>query len=499
MHKVNIPTALAFAAILAAPATTSAAPKIVNVQYYSTGGGDGQTGNASMVGQQGIVASTDATPYWNQFTAGGYGWIPSATADMTNRTLYLTDDSAGLVDSGIRLSGQRAQCSVNGNTGIPLFRGGIYATAGDGNGDGKSITLTLSGLTVGQTYDLYVYGASPIYNGNPTITVTGSAQAVKSTVFNTSTTAYSTDNTAEFTGILPASDGTLTIVASHPTLYFGINGFTLVSDSGATPAPVIAIEEPEGINIPNGGSDPFGTVLVGAYTDHVFTLKNTGTADLTVSTPTLSGANAADFTVTVNPAATVAAASNTTFTVRFTPTVIGAETAAVQIVNNDGTNSTFNISLSGTGHTIYNDWATAFTGPPLSNTAPGADPDNDGHSNLYEFAFNGDPRSGSDSGKVFVFTTDNDSSKKLILTVAVRAGTPDFAGSPPAKSIDGITYTIRGSTDLSGFSQPVAMLATPVTTGLPAAGTGYQYRSFSLDGSAGLPAKGFLHAEVTQP
>ena len=352
MHKVNIPTALAFAAILAAPATTSAAPKIVNVQYYSTGGGDGQTGNASMAGQQGIVASTDATPYWNQFTAGGYGWIPSSTADLTNRTLYLTDDSAGLVDSGIRLSGQRAQCSVKSNTGIPLFRGGIYAAAGNGNGDGKSITITLSGLTVGQTYDLYVYGASPIYNGNPTITVTGIAPAVKSTVFNTSTTAYSTDNTAEFTGILPASDGTLTIVASHPTLYFGINGFTLVSDSGVTPAPVMAVVGPLPSNadiLDNVGTQDFGTVLVGANKELSFTLKNTGDADLTLSAPTIDGADQAAFTVTTSPTSPVTGPSgSTTLTVRFAPASLGTKSAALHIVNNDATKTPFDIALTGT-------------------------------------------------------------------------------------------------------------------------------------------------------
>jgi hypothetical protein len=39
----------------------------------------------------------------------------------------------------------------------------------------------------------------------------------------------------------------------------------------------------------------------------------------------------------------------------------------------------------------------------------------------------------------------------------------------------------------------------PVTTGLPSAGAGYEYHSFSLDGSNGLTGKGFLPTNVTSP
>ena len=88
----------------------------------------------------------------------------------------------------------------------------------------------------------------------------------------------------------------------------------------------------------------------------------------------------------------------------------------------------------------------------------------------------------------------------LVLTIAVRAGTPDFTGAPsPAASHDGITYTIEGASTLSAFGATVNVLATPVTSGLPPAGTGYEYRSFSLAGSIGLAGSGFLRARVTQP
>ncbi len=136
------------------------------------------------------------------------------------------------------------------------------------------------------------------------------------------------------------------------------------------------------------------------------------------------------------------------------------------------------------------------------NNDPGQDPDNDGCSNLYEFAFNGDPLKGMDHGKLFEFTADSNdgTGRKLILTIAVRIHTPNFSGDPsPTASWDGITYIVEGSSTLNSYPVKVNALPSPVTTGLPAAGAGYEYRSFSLEGSSGLAGKGFLRAKVTMP
>ena len=154
----------------------------------------------------------------------------------------------------------------------------------------------------------------------------------------------------------------------------------------------------------------------------------------------------------------------------------------------------------------YTVWAqTHITGiRPGAAAAASDDPDGDGRTNLYEFAFNGDPLNGGDSGQVHVLTTSQTQAGTdpgtLVLTIAVRAGTPDFSGAPsPAATHDGITYTIEGASTLSAFGATVNVLATPVTSGLPPAGTGYEYRSFSLAGSIGLAGSGFLRARVTQP
>jgi hypothetical protein len=154
--------------------------------------------------------------------------------------------------------------------------------------------------------------------------------------------------------------------------------------------------------------------------------------------------------------------------------------------------------------TTFASWAKSkgLDGTPGKEAGAADDPDKDGLTNLQEFAFNGNPLSGADRGQVHIFTEEvnADTFKELVLTIAVRDTATLFAGSPsPSLAVDGITYTIEGSNDLSSFLTPVNVLTTAVTTALPAAGEGYQYRSFSLQGKVGSPVKGFLRAKVTEP
>lgn len=150
----------------------------------------------------------------------------------------------------------------------------------------------------------------------------------------------------------------------------------------------------------------------------------------------------------------------------------------------------------------YQSWIAGYF-PGETNPAivgAGADPDGDGQANNLEFALGGIPNNGSNNAKVYHLAEDSGdpgTARELLLTIAVRSGTPAFAGSPsPTSTHDGATYTVQGSTDLATFATAVSVVA-PVTTGLPAAPAGYEYRTFSLTGSDGLPSKGFLRVNVT--
>ena len=156
--------------------------------------------------------------------------------------------------------------------------------------------------------------------------------------------------------------------------------------------------------------------------------------------------------------------------------------------------------------TPYEVWTAAFfpgeTNPAVIGAE--ADPDDDGQSNKVEFALGGDPGDGANNAKIYHLTEDSSdagSEKELLLTIAVRAGAgadPVFApatGGNPTATQDGVTYTIQGGADLT-FTGTVSAV-DPVTTGLPAAPAGYEYRTFSLDGSNSLPDKGFLRVAIT--
>jgi hypothetical protein len=157
-------------------------------------------------------------------------------------------------------------------------------------------------------------------------------------------------------------------------------------------------------------------------------------------------------------------------------------------------------------------WKQAKFGNDWNNLAiagSAADPDHDGRSNLAEFAFNGDPNSGTNSGlfaELLIDGIDAGLEPELAFTFAARRGavfTPDASHAQVSASIDGLIYTISGCILLGGtWDSVVTHLGgsdtPPVGAGLPSlTGTGWQYHTFY--GFNGLPGTGFLRVQVTQP
>jgi FG-GAP repeat len=115
-------------------------------------------------------------------------------------------------------------------------------------------------------------------------------------------------------------------------------------------APEIAVEQPSGTDLPDGSSQNFGEVTVGSYSSLSFTIKNTGTVDLTGLELTMDGTDAAQFAVTTEATAPVAGpAGSTMFTVRFTPKSVGVKTAELHLASNDDDERSFDITLTGAG------------------------------------------------------------------------------------------------------------------------------------------------------
>lgn len=128
-------------------------------------------------------------------------------------------------------------------------------------------------------------------------------------------------------------------------------------------------------------------------------------------------------------------------------------------------------------------------------TATG-DPDNDGTDNLAEFALAGDPLDGSDNGLTRFAIEDVAGTDHLTLTFACRSAAAFTGAGPASVSQDGVTYTVRGSTDLGTFTLALGEV-TAIPGDLPAAPSGYTYRTFRVVDTVGANPKAFIQLQTT--
>ena len=114
--------------------------------------------------------------------------------------------------------------------------------------------------------------------------------------------------------------------------------------------PEIAVEQPSGTDLADGVSAiDFGSVASGSSSAPLtFTIRNTGTADLTGIAVSRNGANASSFSVnTSGMLTTLTPGNSTSFAVSFSPGGTGARSAAIHIASNDADENPFDIALTG--------------------------------------------------------------------------------------------------------------------------------------------------------
>ncbi len=150
----------------------------------------------------------------------------------------------------------------------------------------------------------------------------------------------------------------------------------------------------------------------------------------------------------------------------------------------------------------FTPWIDTFTTLSGAQKDKTADPDNDGLTNLEEFALDGNPESGTATGKVRARIETVGADQALVITLPVRTGAV-FGGAPDKfATLDKVTYTIRGTNDLVTFDQGVTEVAES-SLGMPTPlSTGWAYRTFRLNGAigGGTPRgpKGFLDLKIEE-
>jgi hypothetical protein len=122
----------------------------------------------------------------------------------------------------------------------------------------------------------------------------------------------------------------------------------------------LATEIVDGDSTPDVSDDTdFGSVdKDGSTVVHTFTIKNTGSLDLTLTDAspyvTIGGAHSADFSLTATPSTPISPSGSTTFEITFDPSTDGLREATISIANDDSDENPYNFNIQGTGVTVVN-------------------------------------------------------------------------------------------------------------------------------------------------
>jgi len=138
-----------------------------------------------------------------------------------------------------------------------------------------------------------------------------------------------------------------------------------IAAGAATPAQEINVKQ-GATTILSGGTYTM-TSAVSTMTPTTFTVENLGTANtLNITSATISGTNAADFSVASSPS-TVAANSTDNLVVNFTPAAAGTRTAVLTIASNDADEASYVINLNGIGGSLATEPSAQATNLSLTN------------------------------------------------------------------------------------------------------------------------------------
>jgi hypothetical protein len=316
----------------------------------------------SGTGTQGHLTANPASVNFGSLVVGSSGSVPVTLTNTGTASVAISGGSAS--GTGFSITGLSAITLAAGQstsftakyapTVTGAASGSISITS---NAPGSPLAIPLSG-TATQSQPQLTINPSSVPFGSIAVGTVGSQNVTLTNAGNgplniASASASGAGFSLTGLGAQTVNAGASVTFAAKfsPSATGSVTGnISIVSNAPGSPASIaLSGTGVQGQLSSNPSSANLGTVTVGSSNSQTISLTNGGSAAITVSQATVTGAG---FTMSNMPALpmTINAGSSKTFNAVFTPTGSGSSTGSISIVSNSP-NSPLTIALSGTGQT----------------------------------------------------------------------------------------------------------------------------------------------------
>jgi hypothetical protein len=341
-------------------APTAAGAASGSVSIVSNAPGSPAAIALSGTGTQGQLGANPSSVNFGSVNVGSSG---SQTVTLTNSgSASLTISQATSSGAGFSLSGISTPLTLGAGQSTsftakfsPTSGGNVSGSVSlTNNGPNSPVTVALTGSGTATAPQLTISPASVSY-GNvtvgssmpQTITLTNSGNATLTVTQATASGAGFSMSGATMPMSINAGSSASFTATFAPTSSGAASGSISVASNAPNSPAAIALSGTgiQGQLTANPGSVNFGSVAAGSNGSQTITLTNSGSASVTISQATASGAG---FSISgLATPVTLGAGLSTSFTAQFAPTSAGSPTGSISIVSN-APNSPLTIALSGT-------------------------------------------------------------------------------------------------------------------------------------------------------
>jgi autotransporter-associated beta strand protein len=450
----------------------------------------------------GVVAVTKTgAGTWQLSAANTY----TGATILTGGTLILSGSNSSAAATTIGTGGGTLQLDSSSNGG--LASGSLNLNSATAIIQALNADRSLSNSVV-MNGDL---GSAPTFSGANSITLTGNLRVNNAAVTltnNIDSGKVLTINTIDRDG---SNSRNLTVEGTGETLVGGaiaLSGGSLTKN-GAGAMTLSGVNTYTGSTIVSGGSLTLTdnaqlSFVLGATTGVNNSIAGAGTVtldgDFSINTAAADGLNAG--TWILENVDTLAGAYGSSFTVSGFTDIGGDQWEKTLLSGKIYTFDETTGILTLVTPDPFPAWAVSkgLNGTPGFENGKGDDPDGDGFTNLDEFAFDGNPLSGANDGKIVGKIATVGPDQVMTLTLPVRNGATfaNDGGDQLSALIDGVYYRVEGSLDLSVFANTVTEVTPAVSAGLPALSSGWSYRSFRAPGTVPTVSRTFLRVKASE-